>query len=319
MRFGFIPKDEEDRKNFGKAFSRKNVDATSLDEPSHWLKFSPQFNAGFFSREHDFKKFIKKQYPKFKDNLSNADTKTDEIDLIFTRKLDQIYRGKNNEYTEFMFDFLEILEKEKLPVINPVAGTRNACRKHVTYYLLAKAGLPIPKSFATNDPVRAYFELSKIGFPQVLKPCEGGGGAGVVYGGEKETSGDVTSLYGLFEKPVIIQEFVGDNTGDIRVIVVGDEVVGGIRRLTPKGLHKSNITLGGKAEAVKVDNELTELSLKAAETVGCKIAGVDLILGKDGYKILEVNSSPSFTGFKKATGIKVEEKIVDYLIKEART
>lgn len=318
MRFGVIPKDEKDHKAFGEAFKSKGVEVVLMDKPSQWIRFNPDITAGYFRRNHDFTEFMRKEYEKTRNNIGQKDIRIDELDGVFVRALENTYPTRN-EYAEFAFDYLKMLEGEHVLVVNPAQSIRNACRKHVTYYLLARKGLPIPASFATNDPVRAYFALDEIGFPQVVKPCEGGGGAGIVYGGLKETSGDVTSLYGLFEKPVIIQEFVGDNTGDIRVIVLGDEVVGGIKRLTPKGLHKSNVTLGGKAEAVKVDSELTELSLNAADAVGCKIAGVDLILGKDGYKILEVNSSPSFTGFKKATKIPLEEKIVDYLIKEART
>ncbi|MFH1788092.1 MAG: RimK family alpha-L-glutamate ligase [Candidatus Altiarchaeota archaeon] len=317
MRFGFVPKDEWDRQLFEKAFRDKKIECEVFDRPAQWIRFNSGIEAGYFRREQDFSKFMREEYAEAKKNTGKKDVKTSQLSGMLVRSVENAH-GFRDEQTEFLFDYLSILEAEGMLVVNSPQSIRNACRKHVAYYLLSKAGLPIPKSFASNDAVRAYLELGEIGFPQVLKPCEGGGGAGVVYGGEAETSGDVTSLYGLMEKPVIVQEFVGDNTGDVRVIVVGDKVVGGIKRLTPKGLHKSNVTLGGKAEKIEVDDELGELSLKAADAVGCKIVGVDLIVGKDGYRILEVNSSPSFNGFKKATGVKVEDIIVEYLVSQTR-
>ncbi|MFH1835258.1 MAG: RimK family alpha-L-glutamate ligase [Methanobacteriota archaeon] len=318
MHFGFIPKDEDDEELFSKSFKKKKVKFTLLDESSQWINSGKTVETGFFKREQSFKKFMKKDFARLKKESRRGDIPVSDLDLIFMRKLDHTYSGSDTEQSEFTLDFLELIEKD-LPVVNPVAGIRNACRKHMTNYLLARQGLPTPASFAANDPVRAFFELDRIGFPQYIKPVEGGGGSGVFYVKDWETAGDLTSVYGLFEKPLILQEVAGGGREDIRVVVVGEHVIGAIKRRTPKGMHKSNVTVGGKPSKMRVDDELGELALKATKAVGCKISGVDIVKDKQGYKILEVNASPGFTGFKKATRIPVEHKIVDYLISEARS
>ncbi|GEM_PF-1037901 len=318
MHFGFIPKDEDDEELFSKAFKEKKVKFTLLDESSQWINSGKTVETGFFKREQSFKKFMKKDFAKLKEDSRRGDIPVKNLNLIFMRKLDHVYSSADNCKSEFTLDFLELIEKD-VPVINPIAGIRNACRKHVTNYLLARQGLPTPASFAANDPVRAFLELNRIGFPQYIKPVEGGGGSGVFYVKDGETGGDLTSVYGLFEKPLILQRIAGDGKGDIRVIVVGEKVIGAIKRKTPKGMHKSNVTVGGKAFKMKADDELGELALKATKALGCKISGVDIVEDADGYKILEVNASPGFTGFKKATRIPVENRIVDYLISEARS
>jgi RimK family alpha-L-glutamate ligase len=113
-----------------------------------------------------------------------------------------------------------------------------------------------------------------------------------------------------------LQEFIKKSSGrDIRVIVCGDKVVGGMKRQSNKG-YKSNFHQGGSVKKVPVNDELAELAVEAAKAVGLHIAGVDFLIDEDSYKICEINASPGFEGFEKATGINVAEYLLNYALSQ---
>jgi len=114
--------------------------------------------------------------------------------------------------------------------------------------------------------------------------------------------------------PMIIQEYIKNSSGkDIRVIVVGDEILGAMMRVSNSGF-KSNFHQGGSVKFLEIDEEMKNIALKASKSVGLKMAGVDLLIDSNGYKICEINSSPGYEGFELATGINVSNRILQYAI-----
>ena len=91
---------------------------------------------------------------------------------------------------------------------------------------------------------------------------------------------------------------------DLRVYVVGDEIVGSMYRYAPEGDWRTNVELGGAVEDATDDmpEEAAETALYAAEVMGLDYAGVDLVEGYDGWYVLEVNPTAGFKGLFKATG-----------------
>jgi ribosomal protein S6--L-glutamate ligase len=65
--------------------------------------------------------------------------------------------------------------------------------------------------------------------------------------------------------------------GDVRVLVVGKEVLGAMKRIVPEGDFRSNASLGANAEKVEMTSEMEEVALKAANVMGYDVAGVDLM------------------------------------------
>lgn len=315
MHFGFIPKDEADGRIFEKAFKEKGINVSVMSEPAHWMRVDSGVRLGYFNRQRDFGKFMAEEYTRVRRNVSAADLDASGLDMLFMRKLEEVYPVRN-ESDEFIFDYAQMLERDGVPVINPAPAIRCACRKHVTYHILSKAGVPVPKSFASNDAARAFLEADNLGFPHIMKPVDGRGGSGVAYIKDEEECGDMTSVYGLFKKPVIVQEYLGGE-GDVRVLVAGENVLGAVERRNAGGMHKSNATLGAETVALELDDELSDIALKSAKAIGLGVAGVDVIRDGGAYRVIEVNASPAFSAFNKAMGMRAEEKIADYLITEA--
>ena len=59
-------------------------------------------------------------------------------------------------------------------------------------------------------------------------------------------------------------------------------------------------------------------AIKAAEVIGLDFAGVDVLFGKDGPVVCEVNSNPHFKSSLECTGVDMSEEIMDYIVEKMR-
>ncbi|MCR9196069.1 MAG: 30S ribosomal protein S6--L-glutamate ligase, partial [Hyphomonas sp.] len=117
----------------------------------------------------------------------------------------------------------------------------------------------------------------------------------------------------------LVQQFVAEAAGaDVRCFVIGNRVVGAMRRRAAEGEFRSNLHRGGTAEAVKLSKVERETARKAARVLGLKVAGVDLLQSDTGPKVLEVNSSPGLEGIETSTGIDVADQIYQFLESRVR-
>jgi len=86
-------------------------------------------------------------------------------------------------------------------------------------------------------------------------------------------------------------------------------VIACMKRRGADGEFRSNIGNGGSGEAVTLTKEQEAVALAAASAVGADFAGVDLLLGKDGPLVCEVNSNPHFTGTLRYLGVNLADHI----------
>lgn len=114
----------------------------------------------------------------------------------------------------------------------------------------------------------------------------------------------------------IVQKYYPESNGeDIRILVIGNEVIAGMKRYPHKGDFRSNIHQGGWAEGIKISAYYKTLARKAVKALGLDIAGVDIIETKDGPVIIEVNASPGFEGMEKVTGLNIAGKIINFAVR----
>jgi len=114
-------------------------------------------------------------------------------------------------------------------------------------------------------------------------------------------------------KTHLIQRYVDSGSSDLRVLVLGGEVLGGMRRIAAEEDWRSNVARGGRTEAIKIDQEIEEKAVKTAEAIGGEFLAIDLFEENGAYLVNEVNGVPEFKGFMKATGIDVAEKLAEYV------
>ncbi|MBF0429835.1 MAG: RimK family alpha-L-glutamate ligase [Fibrobacteria bacterium] len=176
-----------------------------------------------------------------------------------------------------------------------------------------KIGIP-PTTFVKNknDVLPAIERVG--GAPVVIKLLEGTQGIGVLLAHTLEVATSIIELLQSQKQNVLIQKFVSESKGkDIRAIVVGDQVVAAMRRVAQGQEFRSNVHRGGLAEAVTLDDQYIETALRATKIIGLGIAGVDMLEGKDGPQIMEINSSPGLEGVEGCTKLDVAGAMIDYI------
>ncbi|MEM2875895.1 MAG: RimK family alpha-L-glutamate ligase, partial [Candidatus Bathyarchaeia archaeon] len=113
-----------------------------------------------------------------------------------------------------------------------------------------------------------------------------------------------------------IQKWVDRPPRDVRVMVVGDEVVAASYRYSPSGDWRTNVARGGRSEACPLTPELEELALKASKAVGGGVLAVDCMESRDeGLLVHEVNNTVEFKGLASTTDVNLAEKIIDYTVR----
>jgi len=190
--------------------------------------------------------------------------------------------------------------------------------KLFTHMELAKSGIAIPKAFCAFSNQSAMDILNKNGYPKVIKPVVGSWGRMVALLRDKEAAEAVIEdrehMYPLYHV-FYFEEFVKRPPRDIRCIVVGNKVVAAIYRYSGDNEWKTNMALGGKAEACKVTNEMEDLCLKVAKTLKGEILGVDLMESdENGLLVHEVNNTTEFKNTVRVTEIDIPSLIMDHMV-----
>ncbi|PHO11211.1 30S ribosomal protein S6--L-glutamate ligase [Malaciobacter canalis] len=181
--------------------------------------------------------------------------------------------------------------------------------------ILSKKSIDMPKTvFASNESSAKDVIALSGGAPLVLKILEGTQGVGVVLvESEKAAKSVLDAFYGM-DVNLLVQEFIEEANGsDIRVLVVGGEVVGAMKRQGAEGDFRSNLHQGGTAMAHKLTRKEKATAIAAAKAMGLGVCGVDMIPSKRGPLVMEVNSSPGLEGIETSTNLDIAGKIMDYI------
>jgi ribosomal protein S6--L-glutamate ligase len=198
---------------------------------------------------------------------------------------------------------------------NPSDAILRARDKLRAHQLLAAQGIGLPATVFGDNPDDTADLLSMLGPPpHVIKLNEGTQGAGVMLTEKLSASrGVVEALRGLYAN-FVVQEFIEEAQGaDLRCFVVGTEVVATMRRQAPEGDFRSNLHRGGTAEPVEATADEKRMAIRAAEVLGLRVAGVDLIRSRRGPMVLEVNSTPGLEGIEAVCDMDVAGRVIDHV------
>ncbi len=192
--------------------------------------------------------------------------------------------------------------------------------KALTYAALKMKEIPIPTTLLALSEESAVKAYRSLGGKVVDKPPVGSWGRLVsLIKNELSMLNLVRIREGLPSnvRGHIIQKYVETGGKDLRCLVLGSGLLGCVERRAKNG-WRSNVALGATTREVVVTEEMEELSLKAAESVGGEFVAVDLLSDGQIY-VNEVNGIPEFKGFMKATGTKVHRLLAQQVRKVIRT
>lgn len=198
---------------------------------------------------------------------------------------------------------------------NTANGISNSRDKLRSLQILSRHHIGIPRTTFVNDKRDVLPAIERVGgAPVVIKLIEGTQGIGVLLAETIKAAESIIELLQSQKQNVLIQKFVAESKGkDIRAFVVGDRVVAAMRRVAQGQEFRSNVHRGGIAEAVELTDEYRETAVRAAQILGLRVAGVDMLEGAAGPQIMEVNSSPGLEGIERCTKLDIAGAVVDYI------
>ena len=250
-----------------------------------------------------------------------------EYDVIFFRTT-----GKHWEEVDLISYQLRVTSyelKKKPVVVDPLveSGKPSYACKAWQMLKLAEAGIPVPKT--VYGSLWFLYQIAadhKFGFPLILKGSGGDRGTRVF---KADNLGELERLVRDLRKTeteegkrYMLQEYI-ENKGDYRVLVLGDKVLGVMKRTALGGDFRNNFSMWGSVEVSDLPEEIKRMAVEAAKICGLLVAGVDIVPKSkikdqksktwNDYAVLEVNKGPQFRGFMQATGIDVPREIIKFL------
>ncbi len=198
---------------------------------------------------------------------------------------------------------------------NSSNGITNSRDKLRSLQILSRHQIGIPATTFVRDRTDVIPAIERVGgAPVIIKLLEGTQGVGVILADSVKVAEAIIETLQSTRQNVLVQKFVSESKGrDIRAIVVGDEVVAAMRRKAVGEEFRSNVHRGGTTEIVELSEEYKKTAIHAAQIMGLRVAGVDMLEGKDGPLVMGVNSSPGLEGIEGATQLDIAGVIVDYI------
>jgi RimK family alpha-L-glutamate ligase len=232
----------------------------------------------------------------------------DGCDVVIVRG---IPRG-SLEQVIFRVDALHALAERGVTCVNGPRAIERTIDKFLASALLARAGVPTPRTIACERPEDALDAFEELGGDVVVKPLFGSMGAGMTRVDDADVAYRVFHALALERAVYYLQETLPHGGCDLRAFVVGGRVLAAIERVGSG--WRANLARGARARATKLSAEQERVCLEAAEALGVDYAGVDLLRAADGRDyVLELNGIPGWHGLQAATGADVAVALVAHV------
>lgn len=198
-------------------------------------------------------------------------------------------------------------------------GAIRVGRDHLrTVERLSLAGIPHPQTVAGSDPEVLARAAQALGFPVVVKVRRSRQGVGVIRCGSlPELEAVLDALFRLGEE-VLVQRFCSPGGTSFRALVLQGSVLGVTRHRAQEGEFRTNAARGGVVEAWPADTQLCALAVAAAAACGLSFCGVDLWPDGETLVVGEVNPTPGWKHFARATGVPVASLLVEAMVAQAQ-
>lgn len=245
-----------------------------------------------------------------------------EPDLYFRAKnlsdYDAILPRIGASITYFGTAVVRQFEQMDVYTPNTANGITNSRDKLRSLQILSRHDIGIPHTCFVPDKQDILPAIERLGgAPIIIKILEGTQGVGVILAESTKVAEAIIETLQSARQNVLLQKFVKESKGrDIRAFVVGDQVVAAMRRVAQGDEFRSNVHRGGIAERIELDPHFAETAVRAAQIMGLRVAGVDMLESNDGPQIMEVNSSPGLEGIEGATKLDIAGAIVDHIAQQ---
>ncbi|ELY57248.1 alpha-L-glutamate ligase [Natronococcus amylolyticus DSM 10524] len=204
-----------------------------------------------------------------------------------------------------------------VPMLNGPQSVLTAIHKMSTATTLAADDVRVPDVTLALGNEKLNEVRSRYGEEAVYKTAIGthGGGTWKV-GRDDPINAKVGNRYAFLQELIDRED---ERHRDVRVYVVGGEIIGAMYRYAPDNDWRTNVALGGAVENATDDlpEEARDMARRASDAIGLDYAGVDLVEGDEGWFVLEVNPTAGFKGLYEATQVSPAPYIAKLAIERA--
>lgn len=219
-----------------------------------------------------------------------------------------VLRGSPKRSAEVL-KTLEHIESVGAVCLTTTTGWAASKDRYLMYTLLESNGTASPFTTKTVDDF-----LAKSRVPAVIKISNSNQGNGVAIADTNRSLISFTDTLDTIGREYVLQEYIAsDAVEDYRYFVVGGQVAAAMKRSAQSGEFRSNLSLGGSAIGVVIDDEMAKLAVRAAASMQLGLAGVDIMVSENGPTVLEVNASPGL-GIEDVTNINVAITVVKEVV-----
>jgi ribosomal protein S6--L-glutamate ligase len=208
------------------------------------------------------------------------------------------------------------LELMGIPVLNGAYGISASRNKMRSLQLLAAAGVRVPRTVMASDP-SGLRDMVKLvgGVPVLVKLLSANEKSGVMICESLQSlEAALEAILGLGQNIVVQQYLRGAKGRDLRVLVVGGEVVAAMRRSPPLGRFSRDLRRGARFEKAELPAPYARVAVAAARVMRLEVCAVDMLDVKGQPRVFEVNSSPSIREAEAACGVDAAARVVDRAI-----
>ncbi len=203
------------------------------------------------------------------------------------------------------------LESLGIPTFNNYATSRVANDKWQTALLACELAIE------TMDTVFlcADDEPSNFIYPVVMKTVDGHGGNEVFL--VKNAAECKRLISFLSGKSFILQKLCDEPGVDMRVYVMGDEIIAATKR-TSKSDFRSNFSLGANAELDTATEDMKSTISKLRAALDFDFVGVDFIRNEGRWVLNEIEDVVGTRMIYALTDIDAADKYIDYILKSKK-
>ncbi len=231
--------------------------------------------------------------------------------------LDVIIPRIGRSLTDLGFVILRHFEIMGIPTTMNSLALLMARNKFLALQAMQESKVKVPRTVLLASRVESDEVLRMLPFPAVLKLLSGSQGMGVLRVKDSLEAASIVDTMQVLGQTMAFQEFIPHPGMDIRALVVGDEVVGSMKRVAALHEWRTNIHLGAKPRSHDLDEAGEEVAIRATKATGLEIAGVDMVYRDEAPYVLEVNACPGFRGLLEATGVDASSHMVEYAVQKA--
>lgn len=214
-----------------------------------------------------------------------------------------------------------VLKAWGIPCVNDANVNRICGNKIEMSAVLTEKQIPTIPTHVAVSTEAALNIIEKIGYPVVLKPPVGSWGRLLAKVNDRDAAEAIlehkSTLGSVGHGLYYIQPFIDKGGEDIRTFVIGDETICGIVRKSAHWI--TNTARGATAEVCKITDEIAELSVNAAHSVGGGMLAIDLFRTRDGSLIVnEINASMEFRNSSEPTGVNIPNRMARFVLEQAK-